>query len=513
MANKPISMSKVRQIMKLYSNKLGKRKIGERLGISKNTVNSYLAAIHALKIPWDELLKMTDHELHQLIHPTENSPVNSRIQQLYDFFPEMDKQLRRRGMTVGKQFHLFKASHPDAFEMTAFYKYYKMWKNRTYPTMHIEHKVGDKMYVDFAGEKLPYVDEHTGEILHAEVFVAILGWSQYAYVEAMRNQTAEEFIAACENALHFFEGVPLAIVPDNLKSAVVKASKYEPALNANFEAFAEHYGTTILPARARKPQDKSHVENMVKICYQKIYTVLPQQELSTIEELNKKMNAALCNLNVTQLTGKGYSRKDRWLLEVASLQPLCESMFEMREIKQVTVMKNGHVLLYEDKHYYSVPYQFIGKKLRLQYTRTQVEVYDQYKLIAKHKRIRSSHNYSTQEDHMPSTHRYITEWNPQFFLDKARLIDPIVENYLGQVLVKRTHPEQTYKSCQGILSFVGKVGKERLINACRRASDIGYFNYKTIEDILKKHMDKYDEENTTIQMPVHQNIRGGEYYQ
>src|SRR5688500_7231681 len=166
MANKPISMSKVRQIMKLYSNKLGKRKIGERLGISKNTVNSYLAAIHALKIPWDELLKMTDHELHQLIHPTETAPVNSRIQQLYDCFPEMDKQLRCRGMTVGKQFHLFKASHPDAFEMTAFYKYYKMWKNRTYPTMHIEHKVGDKMYVDFAGEKLPYVDEHTGEILH-----------------------------------------------------------------------------------------------------------------------------------------------------------------------------------------------------------------------------------------------------------------------------------------------------------------------------------------------------------
>jgi transposase len=388
-----------------------------------------------------------------------------------------------------------------------------MWKNRTYPSMHIEHKVGDKMYVDFAGEKLAYVDEHTGEVLYSEVFVAILGWSQYTYVEAMRNQSAEEFIAACQHALHFFEGVPLALVPDNLKSAVIKANKYEPVLNVNFEAFAEHYGTSILPARARKPQDKSHVENMVKICYQKIYTNLPQKELSSLEELNKKIKAELEDLNSAKLTGKEYSRKDRWLLELTSLQPLCESTFEMREIKQVTVMKNGHVLLYEDKHYYSVPYQFIGKKLRLQYTRTQVEVYDQYKLIAKHKRIRSSNNYSTLEDHMSSTHRYITDWNPQFFLDKARLIDPVVENYIAQVLSKKTHPEQAYKSCQGILSFAGKVGKERLINACTRATDIGYFNYKTIDDILKKHMDKYNEENNTIQMPTHENIRGGGYYQ
>src|SRR4030095_13063417 len=355
-------------------------KIALRLGISKNTVSHYLEEISALKTPWDELLRLTDFELDKLLHPVENTPVNNRIQQLYDFFPEMEKQLRRRGMTVRKQFELFKKQHPEAYQETGFYKYYKMWKHRTYPTMHIEHKVGDKMYVDFAGEKLRYVDHHTGEIMHAEVFVAILGWSQYVYVEAMRNQTSEEFIAGCEHALHFFEGVPLALVPDNLKSAVFKADKYEPELNVNFAAFAEHYGTTILPARARKPQDKSHVENMVKICYKKIYTNLPQNELLTLENLNKNIWLNQINLNDVKLTGKETSRKDRWLLEVTSLHSLPSTLYQMKEIKQVTVMKNGHVLLHEDKHYYSVPYQLIGKKLRLQYSRSEVELYDKYEL-------------------------------------------------------------------------------------------------------------------------------------
>ncbi len=513
MANNPISMSKIRQIMKLYSQGIGKRKIGVRLEMSKNTVKEYLKAINRLKTPWDELLKRTDLELDELLHPPENTPVNSRIQQLYDFFPEMEKQLRRRGMTIRKQFRMFKELHREAFCETAFYKYYNMWKKRTYPSMHIEHKVGDKVYLDFAGEKLPYVDEDTGELLWSEVFAGILGWSQYTYMEAMRNQTVEEFIAASEHTLHFFHGVPLALVPDNLKSAVFKADRYEPELNVNFAAFTEHYGTAILPARARKPQDKSLVEGMVKICYQSIYTNLPEGKLFTLAQLNQLIRQHLATLNNRKLTGKDCSRKEQWLLEVSSLQPLPENEYEMREIKQVTVMKNGHVHLYADKHYYSVPYQLIGKKLRLQYSRTKVEVFDQYQLVASHMRTRSPNEYTTHPDHIPSTHRYIAQWSPSFFLEQAKEIDPVVEQYIGRVLVLKAHPEQAYKACQGILSFTRKVGKERLIKACKRASDIGYYNYKTIEDILKMQLDKCEDDDPSTQMPVHENIRGGGYYQ
>ena len=186
--------------------------------------------------------------------------------------------------------------------------------------MHIEHKVGDKMYVDYAGATLPYVDTDTGEIRQAQVFVAILGRSQYAYVEAMPSQTIEDFIAATENAIRYFKGVPLAIVPDNLKSAVIKASKYEPTLNENFKAFADHYGIAILPARSRKPQDKAHVENMVKLSYQQIYTKLPEKQVVPLPELNKQMWQYLVSLNDGTLTGKDCSRTDQWLMELSSLR-------------------------------------------------------------------------------------------------------------------------------------------------------------------------------------------------
>lgn len=512
MANKPISMSKVRQIIRLYCQKMGKKKIAMRLGVSKNTVKLYLEAFQNLKIPWDELSRLTDFELNKLFHPPRAFVLNDRLRQLHDFFPVMEKQLRRRGMTVAIQYREFKALHPECHGKTSFYLYYNQWRKKVNPAMHIEHKVGDKMYVDFAGGTLPYADTDTGEVKQAQVFVAILGWSQYAYVEAMQNQTIEEFVAACENALHYFKGVPLAIVPDNLKSAVFKASHYEPTLNENFKAFADHYGIAILPARSRKPQDKAHVENMVKLSYQRIYTNIPDKEVLPLKELNTAIHKHLAAHNDTPLTGKQCSRTDQWMMELSSLHPMAETRYEMRKIKQVTVMKNGHVYLTEDQHYYSIPYELIGKKLKMQYSRSQVDVYLQYELVASHKRLRSPHNYTTDPAHMPPEHRYVTEWSPSFFMEKAKAIDPVVEYYISQVLARKQHPEQGYKSCQGILSFAKRVGHVRLINACKRAHEIGYYNYKIIEDILKNNLDSYDEEPESIPMPVHDNIRGGHYY-
>ena len=513
MANKAISMSRVRQIIKLYNQGIGKKKIGTRLGMSKNTVKLYIETYYSLKITWDELSRLDDFELNKLFHPPRELILNDKVQQLYDFFPEMEKQLRKRGMTIAMQFRQYKERYPDSLGETSFYFYYQRWKKKVYPAMHIEHKAGDKMYIDFAGGTLPYVDTDTGEIREAQVFIAILGWSQYVYIEAIPSQAVEDFIAACENALHFFKGVPLAIVPDNLKSAVIKASKHEPVLNENSKSFADHYGTTILPARSRKPKDKAHVENMVKIAYQKIYTQIPEKQLLGLSELNSHIWKNLHLLNAATLTGKECSRSDQWHLEQATLQALPVNRYEMRTIKQATVMKNGHVYLTEDQHYYSVPFELIGKKINLQYSRTSVEIFHNYEPVAKHKRVRSPGNYSTEPSHMPPQHKYVTEWSPTYFLEKAKEINPVVEYFIGQVLAKKQHPEQAYKSCQGILSFAKRVGHQRLINACRRAHEIGYYNYKIIEDILRKSLDQYEDDATPVQMPVHDNIRGGNYYQ
>lgn len=512
MGNKTISMSNVRQIIKLFHQALGKKKIGERLGMSKNTVKIYIEHFRKLNTPWEELSKLTDFELNKLFHPPKDVLLNEKLAQLHDFFPVMEKQLRRRGMTVSAQYRVFKSLHPEAYAETSFYQYYNDWCKKVNPAMHIVHKVGDKMYVDFAGATLPYADVETGEIKRAQVFVAILGWSQYTYVEAMENQTIEEFVTGCENALHHFKGVPLAIVPDNLKSAVFKASNYEPTVNENFKAFADHYSISILPARSRKPKDKAHVENMVKICYQKIYSSLPEKEIMSLAELNKAVWQLLATLNSATLTGKQCSRADQWMMEQSSLNPLAATGYEMRKIKLVTVTKFGHVYLTEDQHKYSVPFELIGKKLKMQYSRSIVELYDQYELVATHKRLRSPGNYTTDPAHMPPQHRYVTEWSPEFFLEKAKAIDPVVEYYIGKVLAKKEHPEQAYKACMGILSFAKRVGTLRLIKACKRANEFGYFNYGIIDDILKNNLDKYEEGPEPAPMPIHANIRGGNYY-
>jgi len=513
MANKPIIMSKLRQILKLYSQGIGKKKIAERLSVSKNTIKFYILYYLGLKVPYSEVEKLSELELNNLFHPSQEKPVIPKLQQLYEYFPEVEHQLRRRGMTLAIQYREYERKHPGAYRSTQFYHYYHQWSKKVKPSMPIQHKAGDKVYVDYAGAKLPYVNPDTGEILQAEVFVSILGWSQYTYVEAMASQELEEFISACENAFRFFKGVPLAIVPDNLKSAVFKADKYEPDLNKNFSAFASHYGASVLPARSRKPQDKAHVENMVKITYQRIYTSLPEKTLLTLEQLNEQIRKHLAVHNDTLLTGKTCSRTDQWILELPSLHPLPVQGYEMRKIKQATVMKNGHIYLSEDKHYYSVPFELIGKKVSVQYSRSAVDIYINYQLIASHKRVRSPHNYTTVPAHMPPQHRYLTEWSPDFFINKAKEIDPIVEHYIKEVLSRKQHPEQAYKSCQGILFLEKRVGTRRLIKACKRAHEFGYYNYKMIDDILKRNLDSFDEDPPVQSMPSHDNIRGPGYYQ
>lgn len=513
MANQPISMSKIRQIIKLHSQGMGKKKIALRLAVSKNTVKHYLDYYHTLKTTRDAIAKLSDLELNNLFHPAQRKPPGEKQQRLYELFPDVEKQLRRKGMTLVEQWRRYRQKHPDGYSDTQFSHYFNLWRKKVSPSMIIPHKEGDKTYIDFAGKKLPYVDEHTGEIKQAEVYVAILGWSQYSYIEALESQAEEDVIAGTENAFHFFGGVTQAVVPDNMKSAVSKPGKYEPELNKNFAAFADHYGFTILPARVRKPQDKAHVENMVKLMYQRIYTALPENEVFTLKELNERIRHLLAIHHDTLLTGKECSRRDQLLLEQPSLQPLPESRYELRKIKQVTVMKNGHVFLTEDRHYYSVPYELIGKKLSMQYSRSQVDLYQNYELIASHKRIRSPHNYSTDRAHLSPQHQHVTEWSPEFFINQAKAIDPIVELFITEVLNKKQYPEQMYKSCNGILQIGKKAGYKRLIKACDRAHAIGYYNYKIIEDILKNNRDDCDEDPQPSSMPQHDNIRGADYYQ
>jgi transposase len=514
MANKQIDMSKLRQILRLYSQNESKLKISELTGVSRNTLKKYINRWKRLGISLPDLECRSDQELNYLFGVIQLPEPSNKYKILEQFFPIIEKELKKRGVTRYQLWNKYILKHPDGFKLSQFKYHYRAWLKRSNPVMHIEHKAGDKMYIDFAGEKLHLIDEQTGEVTQVEVFLSVLGASQLTYIEATLSQKKEDFILCCEHALRYYGGVPMAIVPDNLKSAVTKSDRYEPTLNQAFENFASHYSTTVLPARAYKPKDKSLVEGAVKIAYQRIYSVLDKMIFHTLEDLNIAIQEIVEQHNNIKLTDRPFSRRFLFNeIEQQALQPLPIMPYVFKRVQLVTVSVNGHVCLKEDKHYYSVPYLFIGKKVKILYSPTLTEIYYNYALIAVHERNRKAYGYTTDPDHLASTHKYMAEWNPDRFTKWAQSIDESVKVFIISLMESKSHPEQSYKACQGILGYERKVGRERLVNACKRAIEYGNYSYAAIKYILEKQHDKLENAGLIKEIPLHENIRGENYYQ
>lgn len=516
MGAKPIDMSKLRNVLKLYVQGRSKLFISSYLNLSRNTVKKYIRRFVSLKLTFEELEVLDDLKLEELFLKPQEEELSPRLKMLYAFFPYVEKELKKTGVTKQLLWQEYKLQHPDGFQRAQFFEHFKRWSKRVNisPVMHMEHKAGDKLFVDYAGQPLQLIDRGTGEVTDVEFFVAILGASQLTYAEASMSQKKEDFIESVENALHFFGGVPKAIMPDNLKSAVTRSNRYEPTINETFLEFADYYETTVIPARAYKPRDKALVEGAVKILYTRIYTQLRKALFSDLPSLNSAIRKELDKHNREAFRGRSYSRLDLFEeLEEDRLGALPEERYEFKRQAIVTVMLNGHVLLSEDKHYYSVPYIYIRKKVKLLYGSKTLEIFYKYNRIAVHPRIKSPYNYTTIKEHLASTHRFATEWTPQRFIDWGTSVDENVRCLIVHILDKKQHPEQAYKSCMGILSLAKKVGKERLARACSRALEYGIYNYMIVQSILEKGLDKLDHHTTEEELPEHDNIRGKEYYQ
>ncbi len=507
-------MKKVRLIIRLYTEGVSKKTITEKSGCSRNTVKKYIRQFISLRMTIDELNKLNNTSLEALFK-TEGAVSNPKLEILRSYFPEMEKALKRKGITREYLWKKYISEHPDGYRISQFKEHYNRWRKQSVGVMHIEHKAGDKMQVDYAGNRLAIVDLDTGELRPVEVFVAILGASQLTYVDVSLSQKKEDFIQSCENALHYFGGVPQAIITDNLKSAVIKSDKYEPTLNEAFRDFTLHYGLSALPAGPYKPRHKALVEGMVKIIYRVIYPEIHKKTYTNLADLNRDILAELDKLNNQLLRGRPYSR--RMLFEETerkTLQPLPLHVFEIRHKKVATVMKNNHVSLSVDKHYYSVPYEYIGKKVKLFYNQVDVEIYYKYEKIATHIRDFRPFRYTTVSEHLATSHRYITDWTPESFIERAEKVGTSTKVYITKVLEKPQHAEQAYRTCQGILSFAKRVGSERLNKACARANFFGEYSYKTIKTIIERKLDNTDLSNDDDikTLPLHNNIRGKRYY-
>lgn len=507
-------MNKVRKVIQLHHQGKAKLFISNYLSLSRNTVKKYIALYQILSLSIDDINSKSDADLEKLFSKSQEDVLSPKLQAVFAFFPYMERELKKTGITKQRMWEEYIQKHPDGLKSSQFGEYFRKWSKKVNPVMHMNHKAGDKMFVDYAGKTLEIVHPVTGEIKEVQFFVAILGASQYTYAEASASQKKEDFIASVENALHYFNGVPAAIVPDNLKSAVTKSNRYEPTLNEAFLDFAEHYETTILPARAYKPRDKSLAEGAVKILYQRIYPTLRGKTFHNLKTLNKAIWEALETHNGKKLTGRSISRLQLFNEdEKDKLSPLPVERYEIKQLSFATVMQNGHVVLSNDKHYYSVPYQYIRKKVKLVYTSKKVEIFHKYNRIALHQRSLKSYNYTTITEHLASTHQFITDWTPQRFINWAASIDNEVKEFIIRLLENKQHPEQAYKSCMGVLSFAKKVGNERLSKACKRALDHNIYNYKIIQKILENGLDKLNiEPEQEQELPLHGNIRGENYY-
>ena len=519
MSNKTIEMFTIRQVLRLYASGRGTKYISQSTGVARNTVKKYLYRYVQLKITLEELDRMSDAQMSKAFLVKQSVAIpDKRVTDLEALLPSLVSMLKKRGVTKQMVYEKYIESCPDGYKSSAFRERLNAFTHQGKGSMRMEHKAGDKMFVDYTGKKLQVVDKLSGEITDVEVFVAILGCSQLTFVMAMASQRKEDFIMGCEQALHFYGGVPQAIVPDNLKSAVTKASKYEAQLNDNFAAFAEHYHTFGFPTRTYKPKDKALVEGAVKIIYTTIFSKIDPKVYHSLDDLNIDILQHLQVHNSSLLTGQKYSRLQQFEeLERQTLQPLNPYPFELMSVQLSTVNKYGHVLLSVDKRYYSVPFKLIGKRLKIKYSTRKLSVYDDIEIVAVHDRFSGKgHKYITIQDHLASQHKYLSEWNPQKFMEMATAIDEVVANYISKILSREMYPEQSYKSCSGVLNLAKRVGKQRLINACRRADGYGLYNYGIIDQILRSKADNIafeDDEPTNPSIPLHENIRGQEYYE
>ncbi len=514
MPRKRTNVEKIREILRLSQElKFSIRQIAEATQVSKTSVGEYLAEYKRSGLSYQDVFEMNDIELAEVFEKR-NKTVNPLYEALSNEFPYYEKELARVGVTLYLLWEEYREQNPDGFSYSRFCHHYRMWECKLKAGMHIEHKAGDLIYADFTGKKMHYVDPDTGEVKPVEMFITILGASQLIYVEGVRSQKLEDWIWANENAWHYYGGATRGICPDNLKSAVTKACNYEPLLNETYDDLARHYNTVVLPARPGKPRDKALVENAVKIVYQRIFARLRNQTFFSLRELNEAVWEELEEVNNAPFQRRDISRRQLFNeIEKNELQSLPNARYEIRRYQISKVEFNHHVYLREDKHYYSVPYQYTGHKVKTIYTDRAVEIYKDNIRIALHKRNRTPYGYTTEKSHMPASHQFVDGWNTDRFVRWASNMGGSVEIFIERLLESKEHPQQAFKSCMGVLSLSKGYKPEDMETVCSRAIEYNCISLKFIKNSLKNNVYKTKQEHPMeIKLPFHKNIRGKDNY-
>lgn len=514
MAGRRIMQTDIRKLIKLYESGKSIRWISKELDNHRKTVKNYIFLIKDLGLSSQTLEALSDKEIYTLFDG-EKPELESKYQDFCKFIEVHKEDRRKPGFTIFNLFKIYKHSYPDGYGRSQFYDRYTSLIKQEKGSVRLEHKYGEKLFIDFAGKPLHLVDKASGEMIAVKVYVGVLPASNYTYVEAVADEKKHSFIKATENCLKYIGGVPECIVPDNLKSAVSKSNKYEPIINKSFKDLADHYDTVIHPTRVYSPKDKAMVEGMVRIIYQEIYFPIRNMTFFTFEQLNEQIQILLEKMNNKLLNNRDVSRKDLYEQERKYLKELPVSKFEMWEYKKAKVQKMGYVYFSVQKNYYSIPFRYIGKQVELRYNTSMLEVHYRSERIAIHKISQAKGYYTTINDHLCSANQKYLEWSPDFFITKAFKIGGDVGQYIKALIDQNQYPETAYRQCLGIMSLQKTFGMQRLNTACKMAISQSKKSYTMIKQILENEADmlwaESQEEETPI-IPLHKNIRGKNHY-
>jgi transposase len=506
-------MRKIKEVLRLHSLGLAQRQIARSCSLGQSTVSEYLKAAEAARLPWLEVAGWDDARLGAALLPRPASRTRLGRQPEPDYGSIHTELQQHKHLTLQLVWEEYRAQTPDGYRYSRFCELYQRWRRKQEVVLRQEHRAGEKLFVDYAGRTIPVRNPATGEIREAQLFVAVLGASNYTYAEASWTQGLGNWIGSHIRAFEFFDGVTEIVVPDNLKSGVTKACRYEPGVNLTYEEMAHHYGVAVVPARPRKPRDKAKVEAGVLLVERWILAALRKRSFFSLGEVNEAIAELLARLNERPFRKRDGSRQTLYeTLDRPALKPLPAERYQYGEWKTVRVNIDYHVEV--DHHWYSVPYALTQQEVEIRATASTVEVFHKGVRVASHARSHAPHRHTTIHAHRPKAHQRYLEWTPSRIVEWSGKIGPATAQVVDRILASNRHPEQGFRSCLGVIRLGNKYPHARVEAAARRAVALQVCSYQSLKAILENHLDGQAlEPATDAQPPIdHPNLRGPDYY-
>ncbi|PKQ29043.1 MAG: IS21 family transposase [Actinobacteria bacterium HGW-Actinobacteria-10] len=503
-------MRKTKEILRLkLEGRLSNRQVGRAVGVSCSTVSDTVTRFCSSGMPWPPPDTMSDSAFERMLYRPHGEVATDEREPDWE---HVRREFGRKHVTLQLLWSEYKHEHPDGYQYSWFCERYRAWAAKLDPVMRQEHKAGERLFVDWAGDTVPIIDPQTGQIRPAYLFVAVLGASSYTYAEATLSQDSDAFLSAHCRTFQFLGGVPEILVPDNLKTGVSRADRYEPEIARGYSDLAAHYGTVVIPARVRKPRDKAKVEAGVLHAYRHVLAPLRNRAFFSLSELNEAIWARVAVLNERPFKKMSGYRKSVFLeLDSPALLPLPAEPYVHRTRKSARVHIDYHVEL--AGHLYSVPHQLVRERVELVFLDAVVEILFDGRRVASHARSHARGRATTDPAHMPSSHREVASWTSERIESWARQTGPVTEALVAAIMSARNHPELGFRSCLGILRLSKSHGEDRLEAACARALSCGARSYKSVKSILDKRLDQVPApQDTPLPAPMHDNGRGAAYY-